>query len=157
MNRNQRLELVAGDDWQLDAVLLDASGNLLNLTGATLTWTLIDSFGWTAPATHTITLGANPGECIVKVAAANSSPIKGGGYMAYWRVTISGLVQTPLVWPLGIHADPFIAQPEPAAAKEEPAIERLERSSWRPAALGDHRTGEHFVGGATLLVPNNAA
>jgi len=96
MNRNQRLELVAGDDWQLDAVLLDASGNLLNLTGATLTWTLIDSFGWTAPATHTITLGANPGECTVKVAAANSSPIKGGGYMAYWRVTSGGITQTPL-------------------------------------------------------------
>ena len=147
MNRNQRLELVAGDDWQLDAVLLDASGNPLNLTGATLTWTLIDSFGWTAPATHTITLGANPGECIVKVAAANSSPIKGGGYMAYWRVTISGLVQTPLVWPLGIHADPFIAQPEPAAERE-PVLER--RTAIRPA-LGEHRTGEQFVGGGSLI------
>jgi hypothetical protein len=141
MNRNQRLELVAGDDWQLDAVLLDASGNPLDLTAATLAWTLIDSSGWTAPATHTIVLGANPGECSVKIAAADSTALKGGGYMAYWRVTIGGLVQTPLAWPLGIHADPFTAQPEPAAERE-PVLER--RSSIRPQwpQLGEHRTGE---------------
>jgi hypothetical protein len=146
MNRNQRLELVAGDDWQLDAVLLDASNNPLDLTSATLSWTLIDSYGWSAPAVHTIALGAAPGECTVKVAAANSSPIKGGGYMAYWRVTIAGITQTPLAWPLGIHADPFTAEPEPAGEREP----ILERRSFRPP-LGEHRTGEQFVGGGSLL------
>jgi hypothetical protein len=153
MNRNQRLELVAGDDWQLDAILLDASGNPLDLTAATLEWTLIDSYGWTAPATPTIALGAAPGECTVKIAAAESTAIKGGGYMAYWRVTIGGLVQTPLAWPLGIHADPFAAQLEPAAIVERPVIER---SPFRPARLGEHRAGEQLRGSLIPLMNRSA-
>jgi hypothetical protein len=124
MNRSPRLELVAGDDWQLDAILLDASSNPLDLTAATLEWTLIDCSGWSVSIAHTVTVDAAPGACTVKVAASDSTAVKGGGYMAYWRVVSGGITQTPLAWPLGIHADPFTAQPEPVTQQLErrPAV-----------------------------------
>ena len=116
MIRHQRLELVGGDDWTFNEVLVDANGNPINLTGATVLWTLLDSFGYRAlmPSDYTITTPATPiGSAIVKVAAARTSKFTGGGYVDYWRVTSSGVTQTTLSGSMSVLSDPFTQPLEP--------------------------------------------
>jgi hypothetical protein len=114
MNRHRRLELVAGDDWQLDATMLDPLGNPIDLSTATVQWTLLDSFGYraVAPSDYTISLGADPGSATVKVAASHSTHIRGGGYTDFWRVTSNNVTQTLLDGVISVYGDPFTALPE---------------------------------------------
>jgi hypothetical protein len=116
MIRHQRLELVGGDDWVFNEVLVDANGNPIDLTGATVQWTLLDSFGFRAlmPTDFTITLGTPIGSATVKVAATRSTKVVGGGYADYWRVTTGGVTQTTLTGAMSVLSDPFAAPIEPA-------------------------------------------
>ena len=41
--------LIAGEQWRIEGTLLDKEGNRLNLTGASIIWTLLDESG--APVT----------------------------------------------------------------------------------------------------------
>jgi hypothetical protein len=121
MNIHKRVELVAGDDWQLNATMLDTGGNPIDLTTATILWALIGSNGSMAvqPGDFVISLGSDPGECVVKIDAAHSTAIPGGAYTDYWRVTASGITQTLLEGSIGVHSDPMAA-----ALLKESEVER---------------------------------
>ena len=116
MNRHKRLELVAGDDWQLDAVMLDPTGKPLDLTNAVTQWTLLDAAGYkaVAPGDFTIQPGTDPGSVTVKIAASHSTRLPGGNYSDYWRVTSNNITQTLLRGIIGVMSDPFVAPAEPA-------------------------------------------
>ncbi len=115
MIRHPRVELVAGDDWQFDAMMLDPSGAPIDLSSATILWTMLDASGYRAvqPGDYEIELGSDPGSCIVKLAASRTTSMQGGEYTDYWRVTANNVTQTLLAGTLGVLADPFKALAEP--------------------------------------------
>jgi hypothetical protein len=108
MIRHHRLELVAGDDWQLDATMLDPSGEPIDLTDAILEWTLLNSKGFRVvnPGDYNITIGSEPGTVTVKITAASSALIAPGAHTDWWRVTVDGIAQTLLSGDIGVHSDP---------------------------------------------------
>lgn len=114
MIRHPRVELVAGDDWQFTATMLDPSGNPIDLSSATILWMMLDASGYRAvqSSDYTIELGSDPGVCIVKIAASHSTTMQGGEYTDYWRVTANNVTQTLLAGILGVLADPFTAAAE---------------------------------------------
>ena len=121
MNTHETVFLVAGDDWQFGATMLDPNGNPLDLTGATLVWTLLDRNGLRAlnPGDYVVTLagGASVGQCSVAVPKTSSTKLAAGVYVDTWRATIAGFTQTLLDGMFNVQADPFAALPE-AASKQ---------------------------------------
>jgi hypothetical protein len=110
MNRHERLELFAGDDWQIDATMIDPNGNPMDLTGAVLMWTLLNDQGFRVVdvGDFAITLGTEPGTVTVKITAEASALIAPGSHTDWWRVTPSdGITQTLLTGDIGVHSDPL--------------------------------------------------
>ena len=115
---HQPLSLFAGDDWSIGVTFLDAAGAPIDLTGATVKWTLLNIEGQSVltSAQFSITVG-NPtaGQCTLDVLAASSTTLAGGTYSDAWRLVIGGLATTALYGSFIVHADPFAAAVAPAA------------------------------------------
>jgi hypothetical protein len=123
MNTHATVWLVAGDDWQFNATMLDPNGNPLDLTNAAMQWTLLDRDGLRALAAtdFAITLGTTIGTCSVHVPKSSSTKLAAGVYSDFWRATITGFTQTLLEGLFNIAADPFTALPETLQASAERA------------------------------------
>jgi hypothetical protein len=117
------LSLFAGDDWSIDATFLDAAGAPIDLTGATVLWTLLNIEGQAAltSSQFSITLGGATGQATVKVASASSTVLAGGTYNDAWRLVIGSVTTTALYGSFIIHADPFAAAPAVARFSSAPA------------------------------------
>lgn len=111
------VELMAGDDWVIPFLLTDVSGNPLDLSAATLSWTLLDpdanivadlnpTVAVTAPAT------AGAGTITVADAVTTLPP---GRYTDCMRASITGIVSTLWIGQILVDANPF-ADPVPAPA-----------------------------------------
>jgi hypothetical protein len=105
------LSLFAGDDWSIVVTFLDAAGTPIDLTGATVLWTLLDGAGETALAAgkFTVAIGGAPGQCTLTVPATSTTALAGGTYNDTWRLVIGGIASTPLYGSFIVHADPFAA------------------------------------------------
>ena len=104
------LSLFAGDDWSIGVTFLDAAGAPINLTGATVKWTLLNIEGQAAltSAQFSVTVGSpTTGQCTLDVPAASSTTLAGGAYNDAWRLIIGGASSTPLYRSFIVHADPF--------------------------------------------------
>jgi len=93
-------ELMAATDWGIDGTLLDADGNPLDLTNATLQWTLIEPQG--LPVLHngdaTITIVGAPtaGSIHISVHHTVNAQLAAGRYIDALQLTIGDAVS--LLW-----------------------------------------------------------
>ena len=103
------LSLFAGDDWSIGVTFLDATGAPINLTGATVKWTILNIDGQAAltASQFSITVGGATGQCTLAVPATSSTTLAGGTYNDTWRLVIGGIATTPLYGSFIVHADPF--------------------------------------------------
>ena len=87
---------VVGDDWRIAGTLLDRDGNPLDLTNASITWTLLDPSGAAVKANAIITVVDPPTAGIVniKLAAATTAALAPGRYTEALRITRGGTTST---------------------------------------------------------------
>ena len=87
---------VVGDDWRIAGTLLDRDGNPLDLTNASITWTLLDPSGAAVKANAIITVVDPPTAGIVniKLAAATTATLAPGRYTEALRITRGGTTST---------------------------------------------------------------
>ena len=123
---HQPLSLFAGDDWSIGVTFLDASGAPIDLTGATVLWTLLNIEGQAAltSSQFSVTVGGTTGQCTLDVPAASSTTLAGGTYNDAWRLVIGGGATTALYGSFIVHADPFAAAV--TAARAFPATAGLQ-------------------------------
>lgn len=94
------IELVVGDTWVLDALMLDVNGDPFDLTDASIVWTLDDTRARNNVLTKSVGLGIDiidppAGLCTITVLPAVSATVKPGTYRDQCRVTSDdGLVAT---------------------------------------------------------------
>ena len=102
----------AGDDWQINALLLDSDGIPFNLTSATIKWVLVNEAGERVldegDVSITVT-DAEGGLCSIQVPSDKTSPLKAGRYSDRIGILDAGLMSTlahGLDW---VDADPWAA------------------------------------------------
>jgi len=87
---------VAGDDWRIDGTLLDRDGNPLDLTNASIAWTLLDPSGAPVKAKAIITVLDPPtaGMVNIELTAATTGGLLPGRYTEALRITRAGTTST---------------------------------------------------------------
>lgn len=90
------VELVAGDEWRMVGTLLDRGGNPLDLTNASIAWTLLDPSGAPVRARAVITVLDPPtaGIINIKLTAAATAAVAPGRYTDALRITLAGKTST---------------------------------------------------------------
>jgi len=121
----------AGDDWRIDATLLDANGNPFDLTSAVIKWTMLDaSSEWVLnenDANISVT-NALAGQCSIMLTAGKTSPLLGGTYTDYIRIISGGITSTLSYGLINVHADPWLAV-EAAVTTQRRTYTKLRRVS----------------------------
>ena len=88
-------ELMAATDWGIDGTLLDANGQPLDLSSATLNWTLIGPQGTPVladgDATITVIDSAN-GIIRITIASAKTASLECGRYIDALQLSIGNIV-----------------------------------------------------------------
>ena len=115
-----------GDDWQVNATLLDENGNPFNLTepGTRIQYALMNSFDQRALDETDVTISvvdAAAGQITISVPAAKTSPLPGGKYNDTIRIMFGGYTSTLSYGPVSVTADPWLA-PIPAVAELPPRM-----------------------------------
>ena len=116
--KHDGLEWFAGDDWQINATLVDENEVPYDLGSATVLWALLNSSGQRVLDEDDVQItvtDAPAGKCSIRITALKTSPLTGGNYTDYIRIIISGIVSTLSTGTIQVFADPWIAE-EPAAA-----------------------------------------
>jgi len=101
----------AGDDWQIDATLLDETGAPFDLSGTPeILWALVDAAGSRAldetDAIITVT-DLLAGTCRIEIPATATSPLPGGHYNDVIRIVIDGVTSTLSYGHIHVTADPW--------------------------------------------------
>jgi hypothetical protein len=108
---NDSLSLVGGDDWIFAFTVQNADGSATDLTGATISWTLLDENGYQVVAatdsTITVTDAVN-GLCQVEVAGSVTTKFPRNSFQQALRVIeASGATTTPYVGVIWVTPDPW--------------------------------------------------
>jgi len=103
--------MFAGDDWQINATLLDQNGAPYDLSGSpTIMWTLMDTQGArvieTSEVTITVTNSAQ-GQCSITVPHTVTTRLPNGMFIDVLRLVISNVVSTLCVGQILVYADPW--------------------------------------------------
>lgn len=103
------IELVAGDDWTIPFALLDANGNAIDLTGATMIWYLIGPDGlWIADLDQSSVNVSNPatgGAGTIKLPRQYTS-LESGRYHDQMRVILANNETSVWTGLILVDADP---------------------------------------------------
>jgi hypothetical protein len=93
---NDPAKLVAGDNWHIVGTLLDRAGKPLDLTNASIAWTLLDPSGAPVGASATITVIDPPSAGIVniKLTGATTATLAPGHYIEALQITRAGKTST---------------------------------------------------------------
>jgi len=106
------LSWTAGDDWQINATLLDENNNPFDLTGSPeIKWALMDGSFQRVLDEHDVSISvteALTGKCQINIAAATSSPLA-GRYTDVIRIVIGGITSTLSYGTISVAADPWAA------------------------------------------------
>ena len=88
--------LVAGDDWHIVGTLLDKDGNPLDLTNASIAWTLLDWSGAPVEANTVISVLDPPtaGTVNIKLTAETTAALTPGRYTEALSITRVGTTST---------------------------------------------------------------
>ena len=117
-----------GDDWQINATLLDENGSPFDLTQThTIEWALMNANYQRVLDETNVTISvvdAAAGRISILVPAAKTSPLAAGHYNDTIRIVFGGFTSTLSYGPISVSADPWAA-PVPAAAAAEPPRIRL--------------------------------
>ena len=107
----------AGDDWQINATLLDANGNPYDLTGVgdasvVLKWALMtSSFKRALDEDDVLITVVEPeaGRCSITIPASATAPLVAGRYTDYIRIVSGGVTSTLSYGLIYVAADPWMA------------------------------------------------
>jgi hypothetical protein len=103
----------AGDDWLINATLIDENGEPYDLSGTpVIKWALVNANGVTALDQDDATIfivDALGGRCSIQVAAAKTSPLPGGNYLDSIRLVFNGTTSTLSYGNIFVAADPWAA------------------------------------------------
>jgi len=100
---------MAATDRAIDGTLLDATGQPLDLSNATLTWTLIGRRA--CRSCRTVTLDASAG--LIRVANAKTAQLERGRYIDALQLTIGDIVSLLWTGVILVAANPRRAVPPP--------------------------------------------
>jgi hypothetical protein len=109
------LELMPGDDWVIPFVLTDVNGSPLDLTNATLQFTLLDPDGNKTIVDPLITIDEPKTKGTGAIAVNNTvtTNLSPGRYTDALRVTIADAQSTVWLGLILVDADPFALPPPP--------------------------------------------
>jgi hypothetical protein len=126
--------LTAGDDWIINTLLTDATGQPLPISDPSqVQWTLLDASHMAALPATDFSIEIGPGGAVmIAVAAASSTTLIGGSYHDVYRVKLSGAAQTVLQGAVLVQADPFGAATVPAerAARIRSKVAAVRTAQW---------------------------
>lgn len=108
-----------GDDWQINATLLDENGNPFDLSSGQVKWCLLNAGYQKVLDESDVAIeivDAATGQCAIKVPADKTSPLPGGKYSDAIRIVIGGITSTLSVGAIFVTADPWAAAVVPAVA-----------------------------------------
>lgn len=106
------VSLVAGDDWEIHATLLDENDVPFDLTSATILWTLVNQDYEHAidPGMANIAIvDALAGTCTIQIPATVTSPLAAGFYTDILRIVTGGITSTLWFGSFYVMADAFAA------------------------------------------------
>jgi hypothetical protein len=116
------IEFVAGDDWEIQATLLDENGNAYNLTGAhTIKWRLVaNSNGLAVIGDEAVitTINAINGIVSVMIPSSVTASVAGGRYTDFLRLIMSGETGTLLTGQVNVISNAW------AFAEQQTLLER---------------------------------
>jgi hypothetical protein len=104
--------VIGGDDLDLRFTVLNYDNSVYDLTGATITWTMIDSRGYLVIASNEVAIGiidASQGKCSVLIPGTVSTRIKNDLFIHALRIFKGGATSTPYLGYINGMADPFKA------------------------------------------------
>lgn len=103
----------AGDDWQINATLLDENGNPFILSGATaILWALLNSdlHRELSESDVVVTItDAAQGKCSINVPGLKTASLRVGIYRDVIRIVSGGITSTLSVGNIHVSADPWTA------------------------------------------------
>jgi len=111
--KHTALEWFAGDDWQINATLLDENGDPYDLANSTVLWALLTPSGKRVLDEDDVeitVMDALAGLCSIHITALQTSPLSAGAYTDYIRVVSGGIVSTLSQGSIQVLADPWIAE-----------------------------------------------
>ena len=116
----------AGDDWQVNATLLDENGVPYNLAGPiTIKWCLINAGGTPVMDEDDVIIviaNAAAGQCQIQIPAAKTSPLPAGKYSDVIRVVASNITSTLASGPIYVTADPWLNPVVVRKAADKPRL-----------------------------------
>jgi len=114
ITNHESLYWTAGDDWQIDATLLDENGDPFNLNGATIKWALMNSAFQKVLDESDVTISViDPleGTCSILIPAAETSALAAGRYADVIRIVIGGITSTLSYGLIFVAPDPWAQEP----------------------------------------------
>jgi len=103
-------ELMAKTDWAIDGTLLDANGQALDLSNATLQWMLVDPNGAPvlseADVSITITPPPTAGLIVINVPNDKTASFMAGRYIDALQVTIGDVISPLWIGNIEVAANP---------------------------------------------------
>jgi hypothetical protein len=110
--KHPRIEFIAGDDWEIQATLLDENGvpYNLNLGNPVIKWRLVNVYGVAVIGDEAIITIVDPPNGLVSVVvpSAITSPVVGGTYMDDLRLIMANETGTLLTGIVEVRGDPWI-------------------------------------------------
>lgn len=107
------LNWTAGDDWQIDATLLDENEVPFDLSGATVKWALMNAAFQRVMDENDVSISvtdALAGKCSILIPAEQTTLLVGGRYLDVLRIAIGGITSTLAYGTIFVAADPWAAQ-----------------------------------------------
>jgi hypothetical protein len=105
------IDFYAGDDWEIQATLLDENGDPYNLSPLpTIEWALVDrNYNRVINGTDISisVVDAAAGKCAILVPAMTTTVLAAGTYTDTLRITIGGIVSTLSAGSIHVIADAF--------------------------------------------------
>jgi hypothetical protein len=107
------VHLFAGDDWEINATLIDENGEPFDLSGAPqVKWALVTNAGVVAiddSEVNVTVTNAVAGQCAIVVPAAQTTGLVAGFYNDIIRLVMGGVTSTLAYGAVYITADPWAA------------------------------------------------
>jgi hypothetical protein len=110
---HEHVQWTAGDDWQINATLVDENDVPFDLTSAEIKWALMDAAFKRAldeSDANIVLTDALEGQCSIHIPSAKTSPLAEGRYNDVIRIVSGGVASTLAYGPIYVHADPWIAE-----------------------------------------------
>jgi hypothetical protein len=120
MNKHPACRWTAGDDWQINATLLDENGDAFDLTAVEIKWALMSEAWQRLLSEDDVVISVTDavgGKCSISVPAAKTSPLL-GSYTDYIRIIHDGITSTLSYGEISVERDPWAA-PEAAATARQ--------------------------------------